>query len=127
MTFYEFITLKHPFADAQTSAEVMQAIVDRDVSHASFSKSRFQPSPPMDIGWLLRAGLQRDVTKRYQTADELLRRLDDRAMGKVPVQCHITATKRSTYELQRLAGRYPIPFTVGLVACLGAVVYAIAR
>jgi serine/threonine-protein kinase len=128
VTFYEFLTLRHPFAEvAHDPAAVMQAIVSKDARHGATVRHRAQPSIPMDVGWFLKAGLHRSPALRYRSADELAQRLDDRASGKVPIQCHITATKRTTYEFMRFVNRWPVPFTGLLVGGLGSLVYFAVR
>ena len=95
MTLWEFMTLTHPLA--------------------GFIKSPHQGPLPADISWILAKGLQRNPAQRFQSADELPARLDDRSMGKVPIQGPITFTKRVGYEAVRLVQRSPI-----LVMAVGA-------
>jgi serine/threonine-protein kinase len=121
LTFYEFLTLRHPFQElANDPSAVMKAIVAREIPFAGFVSHPAQQNVPMDIGWLLKAGLNRVAGLRYESADALAQRLDDRASGKVPVQCPITATKRTSYELMRVVNRFPRAFVAALsVGALG--------
>jgi hypothetical protein len=57
----------------------------------------------------------------------MIQRLRDRAEGKIPIQCHVTFTKRMTREWLRLVDRWPL--VVPTVAFLGlaALVVEIVR
>ena len=55
-------------------------------------------------------------------------RLRLRALGKIPVQCHITFLKRTTNEWSRFVDRHPIATSVlmatALLVFLGALVFS---
>lgn len=123
LTLHEFLTLRSPYAHLPNTAQVLTAVIEQKVPIASLVRHPHQRSVPMDLAWLLHKGLAKDPAERYQSADELLQRLDDRAEGKVPIQCHITATKRLSYELLKVVNQHPIAFAAVLVAALGAGVY----
>ena len=122
------MTLKHPFANlAHDSRKVMEAIVAKDIGHASFVNHPMQPFVPMDIGWVLKAGLERSLYRRIPSADSLKSRLDDRAAGKVPVQCPLSATKRGSYEMMRFANRFPAVWIGMMAATAASVVWLAVR
>jgi serine/threonine-protein kinase len=128
MTLYELLTLVHPFAGIQETQRVLEAVVRDPIPLAGFMKHPNQPQVPMDMSWVLKKGVAKNPAERFQSADEMIRRLDDRAEGKVPIQCHITATIRINYEIMRQVKFHPIAFTV-LSSCLlvGGVVWGILR
>ena len=119
LTFYEFLTLRHPFAGIENTAKLLQAVLVQKISHGSTVKHPHQAAVPMELGWLTLKGVAKDPAARYQTAEEFIRRLDDRAEGKVPIQCHITATRRMSYEVMKLINRSPVAYTLVLLAGIG--------
>jgi serine/threonine-protein kinase len=127
MVLYEFVRLRHPFAELTNAAQVMEAVLSKPIPHAASKKHPHQPIVPMDLSWLIQKGLSKDAAKRYQTAQELITRLDNRAEGNVPIQCHVTATKRASYEGMKLVTRHPFAFLFVLLAGLGAGVFALLR
>jgi serine/threonine protein kinase len=127
MTLYELATLKHPFAHIRDTATLLKAVQTMGIPHAATRRHKHQQSTSMDLSWVIKKGLSKDPAERYQSADELIRRFDDRAKGKVPIQCHITATKRLVYESLRLVDRFPAAFTLSAVAAIGGVAYLLLR
>jgi serine/threonine-protein kinase len=128
MTLYELLTLTHPFAHLQDPQAVLEAHVREPVPLAGFMKNAHQPAVPMDLSWVLKKAVAKNPAERFQSADEMIRRLDDRAEGKVPIQCHITAMIRVNYELMRLVKQHPVAFTVVASALLvGGGVWAVLR
>ncbi len=128
LVFYELLTLRHPFAHlADDAAKLLAAVAKAKIPHAATRRHPEQIQPPMDLGWLLQKGLAKDPAQRYQTADELIRRLDDRAEGKVPIQCHVTAAKRTSYEAMRLISRFPALFFLVLAAAAAAGLWQLFR
>ncbi|MGO9712418.1 MAG: serine/threonine-protein kinase [Polyangiaceae bacterium] len=119
---YEFLTLTHPLAEKNTLAEMIHAITTEQTPLAGFMKSPHQPSVGMDLSWVLKKGLAKDPKDRYQSATEMLDRLEDRAEGKIPVQCHITFVKRVNGEWGRFVDRHPIVVTMGMAAVAIALV-----
>jgi serine/threonine-protein kinase len=128
MTLYELLTLVHPFAGITETQRVLEAVVREPIPVAGFVRHPNQPLVPMDMSWVLKKGVDKSPAERFQSADELIRRLDDRAEGKVPIQCPITATIRVNYEVMRWVRHNPIGFTV-LTSCMlvGGVVWAFLR
>jgi serine/threonine protein kinase len=130
LTFYELITLRHPFSAITTPREIMEAIVSQDIPKAAFLPSHpHQPTVSADIGWMLDAGLQRDPDKRIPSADAVLQRLDMIASGEVPIQCPITFTRRMQSKMMKFANNHPLAYmataSLALVALVALVVRAI--
>jgi serine/threonine-protein kinase len=127
VVLFEFLTLKHPLEHRKTAVEVMQGVQELPPPYASSARSPYQGIVPMDLTWLIRKGLAKDAALRYQSADELITRLNDRAEGKVPIQCHVTFAKRTGYEAMRLVYKHPLLSPVVVLAALAASVYLMVR
>jgi len=56
LAFYEFLTLRHPFAAIPDRAGVLNAVQHQKISIASFSKHRHQGNVPMDLSWVAAGG-----------------------------------------------------------------------
>ena len=78
----------------------------------------------MDLRWYLKRGMEKDRAQRYQSAQEMIDRLDARADGRVPIQCHVTFTKRVNAEWTRLIERHPFVFTAGLLVVIAGLATA---
>ena len=53
--------------------------------------------------------------RRYQSVREMIDRLDARADGRVPIQCHVTFVKRVNASLTKLIERHPLVFTAAIL------------
>jgi serine/threonine-protein kinase len=123
---YEFLSLHHPLADRRTLDEVLHGVIHEAVPMASRLRHAAQPFVPMDLGWFLKRGLEKDPGRRYPSVQAMLDRLDRRAQGIVPIQCHITFAKRLSGMWLRFMDRHPIAFTSILVLGIAGIVAAVA-
>jgi serine/threonine-protein kinase len=125
---HEFLGLTHYLSDATTLEAVLHGVQHRPAPLVGFMKSPHQPTVPMDLGWFLRKGLEKDPAKRYATVAEMIERLDARDEGKIPIQCHVTFTKRVSREMLGWMDRHPVLFTMTLaIGLFGGGGLAIAR
>jgi serine/threonine-protein kinase len=124
LSFHELLCLEHPIAPDTTLEETLQAVRERPVPLTSSVKSPHQSPPPMDLTWFIRRGLHKDPGRRYQTVREMIERLELRAEGIVPIECHITFTQRVVGEFMRWVNRHPLVFTVALGLTVVAVLVA---
>jgi eukaryotic-like serine/threonine-protein kinase len=122
VVLYELLTLHHPLAEKQTLAEMIHAITHEPARMAGFVHSPHQPSVAMDLSWVIKKGLEKDPAARYQSASEMLERLERRAEGKIPIQCHITFVKRATGEWSRFLDHHPKVVSLGMLVALVAIV-----
>jgi serine/threonine-protein kinase len=129
--FYELLTLKHYLDDCTTLDQVLDGVKHRDAPIAGSVPSAFQRPVPMDLTWYLRAGMAKDPAKRYASVDAMIERLDLRAQGIVPIECHITFAKRVNGLVTRTLDRYPIQVTalmaIGALTSIGTAVALAAR
>jgi serine/threonine-protein kinase len=118
---YEFLFLRHYLEGRTTLQQVLDGVLHQPASIAARAVPG-QPVVPMDLRWFVHRGLQKDPTHRYPSVQAMLDRLDLRAEGIVPIQCHITLTKRLTGSWLRMVERHPMLFTLGMLATLGGLV-----
>ncbi len=123
VTAYELLTLVHPHARHRDLQAVLAAVRDEKPSFAGFVRHPAQRSVPMELGWLLAKGLEKDPAQRYPSAQALADRLDDRAEGKVPIQCHVTAARRLSYETMRLINHHAPVYSAALLLLAAAALY----
>ena len=93
--FYELLTLRHPLADKTTLHAMIHAISHEPTPFAGMVNHPHQPSVSMDLTWFLRKGLAKDPAERYASVAEMVTRLERRAEGIIPIQCHITFNEAS--------------------------------
>jgi len=123
---HELLTLRHYLEDCASIEEMIEQVPTRAVPLASMVRSSVQDPVPMDLSWFVHQGVHKDPTKRYQSVDEMLARLERRAEGDIPVQCHITLTKHVTNKALRFVDRHIMAMAavmmVGAMGLLGGAV-----
>ncbi len=125
--FYELLTLRHPLADKTTLHAMIHAISHEPTPFAGMVNHPHQPSISMDLTWFLRKGLAKNPAERYASVAEMVTRLERRAEGVIPIQCHITLMKRVSNGLGRFIDRHAILATVIMLASIAAFVAAGVR
>jgi serine/threonine-protein kinase len=116
---HELLCLSHYLEGRTDVDDVLAGVVNQPLQLTKIKASPHQPIVPMDLRWYLKKGMEKDRMRRYQSVREMIDRLDARADGRVPIQCHVTFTKRVNAEWTRLVERHPLAFTVAL-ACIVA-------
>ena len=125
--FYELLTLRHPLAEKTSLAEMLHAITHEPMRMAGAVSHPHQPSVSMDLSWFLRKGLAKEPAERYASVAEMIARLERRAEGIIPVQCHITFMKRMANGLGRFIDRHAILATLIMLASAAALIAAGVR
>jgi len=129
--FYELLTLKHYLDDCTTLEAMLDGVQHRKAPMAGSVSSPYQRPPPMDLTWYLKAGLEKEPAKRYSSVQAMIDRLERRADGIVPIQCHITFAKRMNGMATRAIDRYPIQVSVamlvGVVSSIGGLSVLVAH
>ena len=129
--FYELLTLQHYLHDCTTIEQVLHEVQHREPKLAGSVASPHQARVPMDLTWYLRAGLAKDPAARFPSVDAMIHRLELRAEGIVPIQCHITFAKRVSGSVTRTVDRYPLQVTAAMaltaLGSLGAVAWSVVH
>jgi serine/threonine-protein kinase len=113
---HELLGLEHYLSGATTLEAVVHGAQHASAPILGLAPSPHQPPPPMDLGWFVRKGLEKDPARRYQSVAQMIDRLDARDEGKIPIQCHVTFAKRVSREMLGWLDRHPRLFTLGLAA-----------
>jgi serine/threonine protein kinase len=121
--FHELLGLEHYLASKQTLEAMLHGIKSEELGFASLIS--MPNRPPAELLHVLAKGLQKDPARRFQSAAELIGLLQSILEGKVPVQCHMTFTKRSFREMGRLADRAPWVAFASLIGLAAAVLFSI--
>jgi serine/threonine protein kinase len=116
--FYEFLTLTHPLDGKRTLGEMIRAIGVENPTMAGAVQSPHQPSTPMDLSWFVQEGYRKDPADRYASVREMKDRLDRRADGIIPIQCHVTLLMRAANGWIRLLERRPVLVTLLMLVAL---------
>lgn len=126
--FHEFLCLRHYLGHCGSLEAVLDGVQHAHAPAPSFVPSRHQPPAPMDLSWFVRKGLAKHPHARYQSVQEMIERLDAREEGLIPIQCHVTLTKRAGWEFLRALDRHPFLFTAALaLSVVGLLAIAIWR
>jgi eukaryotic-like serine/threonine-protein kinase len=121
---YEFLTLQHPLDGKTTLSAMLHAISHEPPTLAGAVSHPHQPSVAMDLSWFLRKGLAKNPAERYESVAAMITRLERRAEGIIPIQCHITFMKRVSNGVGRFIDRHFILTTLLMVASVAAVIAA---
>ena len=115
--FHELVTLRHYLGERAT-VPAMLAAIQSEAPWIPFGEktSAFQSPVPSEYLHFLAKGLEKDPAARFQTAAEMIERLEKTLDGEVPIQCPATFTKRVTRELGRFVDRRPMVAYRSLVA-----------
>ncbi len=105
---HELLGLKHYLDHCTTVEAVLDGVQHAHAPAPSFIPSPHQAPAPMDMSWYVRKGLAKEPARRYQSAREMIERLDAREEGLVPVQCPVTFSKRMMREQIRFIDRHPM-------------------
>jgi serine/threonine protein kinase len=111
---HEFLCLRHYLDGCLTVEAVLDGVQRAHAPTATFVPSPHQSPVPADLSWFVSKGLAKHASTRYQTVQEMIDRLDAREEGIIPIQCHMTFTKRVTRELLRSLDRHPVLFSVSV-------------
>ncbi len=125
--FHELLGLRHYLHERRSLEAVLDGVQHAHAALPSFVSNPHQAPAPADLSWFVRKGLAKHAAGRYQTVREMIDRLDAREEGLVPIQCHVTFTKRVTRGFLRAVDRHPLAFTCSLaiapLALMGAAVW----
>lgn len=107
MTFYELLTLAHPFESKTTLEQMLSAVMTEPIPQAYLLGSPTQPMVPADLSWFVLGGLAKDPKDRYESVEAMITRLRARAEGDVPAQCKVTFMMRQAAKAKRAFASHP--------------------
>ncbi len=127
--FHELIGLEHYLHASKDSQSMLEDLQRVEPKLLKIPRTKAQGQVPMDLLWFVHAGLHKDREQRYPDVAAMLKRLDERAEGRIPIQCHVTFTQRVLNEATRVAVRHPIAalagYALAAVAGVAAVILAL--
>ena len=124
--FHELLGLRHYLSEKESMNALLAAVVAEEMTFFKLLGMTYAPgqTPPAELIHLFAKGLAKDPAQRFQSAGELIAGLHALLEGRVPVQCHITFTKRAFREMGRLVDRKPFLAFFALMGVAAAVVFA---
>ncbi len=122
---HELVGLEHYLDGVTSSAEAIDGVQRTEPKLIRLPRHPVQGTAPMDLLWFVHGGIQKDKDLRYPSVKAMLHRLDERAEGRIPVQCHVTFTQRVLNELTRIAVRHPFAALAGYALAAVAIVVAV--
>ncbi len=108
--FYELLTTRHYLDDHMTSFPALFEALEKIPANPfrdGGSARAGQGPVPAELLHLLKRGLAKRPEDRFQSAAELLERLERRAAGEIEIECPVTATKSAIGSLVRWIDRHP--------------------
>jgi serine/threonine protein kinase len=108
--FHELMSLKHYLHDKSTLTGVLTGVHEVQIPSPLDVGSWTHPHqnlPPAEWLHFLRRGLEKERGERWQSAHEMIERIETTLGGEIRVQCPVTASKRATREAGRFIDRWP--------------------
>ena len=107
--FYEWITLRHYLEHRLSNIhELLFAIVNENPTFAMTINNPHQDTVPPELAHFLFQGLSKDSSKRFQSIEEMIERVEEIQQGIAPVQCPMTLTRRLLSGFRRFVSRRPM-------------------
>ncbi|MFO0630753.1 MAG: hypothetical protein U0325_34715 [Polyangiales bacterium] len=103
--FYELMALEHYLGNRPS----VDALLNAGEARRAHVGARDAPPPRRAAGytWIIRQGLEKDPTKRFDSAAMLAKRIQMALEGRGPVQCPCTGLKRAGGGWSRFIDRHP--------------------
>ncbi|HRG98417.1 MAG TPA: serine/threonine-protein kinase [Polyangiaceae bacterium] len=132
--FHELLTLRHYLHGRDKLSTVVAGVLQEGpprAADASWALSPLQGRVGADLAHLVIKGMQKDPERRYRSAREMLERLQRRAAGDIPIDCHVTLWITLLARARRLADRHPrfvaLGLPVAVLVSLAAMIYSAVR
>ena len=120
VVIHELLALRHYLDDKTTLPGLLHGVAHDEPSFIALTATApGAGSYPAELVHFVKKGLHKDIAARYQNVDEMLTVLHAIQEGRVPVQCHVTFTKRMFREGGRFVDRNPNLAFLGLLAAVG--------
>lgn len=127
---HEFITLRHYLADEKTAADLLAAIVTKELESEEFERTAcaIQQGMPAELLYVSYRGMSREPKDRaYQSAADFVAELQRVLSGTFSVDCKTTMTKRMFRELARAVDKHPKLMFYSLVGVALTVLFALVE
>ena len=123
--FHELISLRHYLGEKASLEEMLASVVGDEVSLRQLVTERHvhQPAPPAELLHIAAKGLQKEPSRRFQSAGEMIDALELVREGRGTVQCSATLTKRMLRELGRFVDRHPKLAMLSLLTIAASLVF----
>jgi serine/threonine-protein kinase len=124
LVFFELMSLTHPLANARTVHELIAKLSTEQLGSWDLRMCWVKSGAACEWRDFALRGLQKDRAKRYQSLDEMLAAGHAVLTGKIPVTCHVTATKRAAAEFTHWIDRAPLGFGLLFLGAVAGTGYA---
>jgi len=127
VVLHELITLRHYLADERTTADVLGAVITREMTRQELQRTHpAQGAHPPELLYIAHQGLAKEPDKRaYTSASQLIEALQETLSGKIQMQCTATMTKRFFREAAKAVDRRPRLVFSALLGIVVAVLFAV--
>ena len=126
--FHELVSLRHYLHDATSLEALLTTIGKEDLTFAQLHAACHPRYPrPAELAHFVHRGLAHDPDRRYQSATEMIGKLQNILEGKVDVHCHVTFTKRMARELGRLVDRRPYVAFGAMLGIVAMMLFALVQ
>ena len=124
---HEFISLEHYLDESKPVEQILEDVQTVKPRVITMKKHPAQSAIPADLAWFIDKGLEKDRSKRYQSVEEMIARLQRGFAGHIAIQCQRTFLKRVLQESARVADAHPIMVMAGALATMGLIVAAVVK
>ena len=109
---YELFTLEHYLAGKQTLQQMLFGAIHEREIFASHKKNRHQPPVPPAISWLIHQGLDKEASKRFQSATLMKQEFQKIVEGKHAIHCPASMMSRMGAESVKVVKAKPFTMMV---------------
>jgi eukaryotic-like serine/threonine-protein kinase len=111
--FHELVTLQHYLSGRRSLKEVIDGVQTVLPAFPSIAPKAGAEAAPCELAWFFDRGMAKDPALRFQTADEMIEKLQALLDGKFAVQCTRTAMKRGLWAGLQGIDKYPAAWMIG--------------
>jgi serine/threonine-protein kinase len=134
LLFYEMLTLEHPLGEVKSLQDLLATTIAKDFDTRALGSRVLDLGVPIEYFQFLECGLKRDRDERFASVEVMEQKLERILSGFIPVMCHISFTKNTTYKFLHFVDAHPKGFslillalTLGLLASLVWFVFTLVR
>jgi serine/threonine-protein kinase len=126
VVFHELLYLKHYLKDVKQDVHAVLDAV-KNMKPPLHGPAVNGKRIPAELDWYLERGLEKDISKRYQSIGEMTEELQRIIRGECRVQCRRTFMKRMIGKAGKFNDQHPILLMVGTVSVLALFGAAIVK
>ncbi len=121
--FHEMLTLRHYLADKESMGDVLAAVLDPNRTPSTEFLALATSGVPAELNWFLQKALEKDKTKRFQSIDAMVERLEGILSGEIVTQCQVTWFKSVNHRFLKWVDKHQVAFLTLMFATVALLLF----